>query len=82
MFYLLCNLGAFHNCCMIGCENVVQAKKFTICFINVWMKKVLLRKHARSEAPVGELSAMICNRSCDMAYVLVRPLCNKSDVVR
>ena len=48
-------------------------------FMNVGMKKMLVRKHARSEAPVGDRCAMICNRSCDMSYVLVRSLCNKSE---
>ncbi len=42
-------------------------------------EKVLVRKHARSEAPLGERCAMICNRSCDMSYVVVRSLCNKSE---
>ncbi len=40
---------------------------------------MLVRKHARPEAPVGERCAMICNRSCDMSYILARSLCNKSE---
>ncbi len=47
--------------------------------MNVRMKKMLVRKHARSEAPLDDRCAMICNRSCDMSYVLVRSLCNKSE---
>ena len=46
------------------------------CFMNVRMKKMLVQKLARSEAPVSEHCAMMCNRSCDMSYVLVRLLCN------
>ncbi len=48
-------------------------------FYYVRMKKMLVRKHARSKAPVGERCAMICNRSCHMYYVLARSLCNKSE---
>ncbi len=42
-------------------------------------EKMLVRKHARVEAPVGNRYATICNGSCDMSYVLVRSLCNKSE---
>ena len=42
-------------------------------------EKMLVRKHARVEAPVGDRCATICNGSCDMSYVLVRSLCNKSE---
>ncbi len=33
--------------------------------MNVRMKKMLERKHARSEAPEGDHCAIICNASCD-----------------
>ncbi len=48
-------------------------------FINVRMTKVFIRKHARSEALLGEICAIICtcNRSCDMSYFLVRSVSNK-----
>ncbi len=65
-------LWGFHNCCTSGYDqNVVRAKKFSICFRNVSMKKVIVRKHVRSEASLYERCAMICNRSCDIFYVLV-----------
>ena len=64
-------------------QNVMRAKKFAVCFINVRIKKkVLVRKHARSEAPLCERCAMICNRSGDISYVLVGSLCNKSENLR
>ncbi len=37
----------------------MRRKKFAICFKNVRMKKLLVRKHARSEAPLDERCAMI-----------------------
>ncbi len=58
-------LGACHNSCTIGCDqSVVRAKKFAICLWMFTWKKMLVRKHAPSEAPVGDRFAMICNRSC------------------
>ncbi len=76
MFVFTSVLVAFHNCCTIGCDqNIVRAKKFAIRFMNVRMKKCSYeRKDARSEAPVGDRCAMICNRSYDMSYVLVHSL--------
>ncbi len=56
---------------MIGCDqNVVLAILLRNLFYYLRMKNMLVRKHARSGVPVGECCAMICNRSCDMSYVL------------
>ncbi len=43
-------------------------------------KKYSYESHARSEVPVGELCAMICNRSCDMSWCV--RCATKASVVR
>ncbi len=64
-----------HNCCTIGCDqNVVRVKKFASCFMNVRMKKMLVRKHARVEAPVVD--------RCATDNVMDRAICLTSWCVR
>ena len=46
-------------------------RNLQICFINFRVKNVLVRKHARSEAPLGERCAMICNRYSMSVYMYI-----------